>query len=179
MLLDRTDDKTPAELRCRAVLFLCSIYALRGIEVRNLKITDFDWVNERFVVRRAKRGPVQQFPIQYETGEAILRYLRFGRPQCDSPHLFVALNSPFRPVGKNVLGDLVRRRLQSLKIESTHYGTHALRHSCATQLVRRGSSLVDIAAFLGHRNIESVSTYAKLDTRSLRQVANFSLAGLR
>ena len=170
--------QTPAALRCTAVITLCSIYGLRGVEVRRLKLTDLDWINEKIVIRRAKRGPIQHFPLQFEAGEAVLRYLRGGRPACRSPYVFVTLKPPYRPVEQSVLSSLVRARIKKLQIETQRYGTHAIRHACATELMRKGSSLVEIADFLGHRSIQSVSIYAKLDKRSLGQVANFSLAGV-
>lgn len=70
-------------------------------------------------------------------------------------------------------------RMKRLGISSEHYGAHSLRHACATQLLSKGSSLKEIADFLGHRDMNSVSIYAKYDVRSLRQVATFSLAGVR
>jgi site-specific recombinase XerD len=178
MLRARTEE-TPADLRTTAILFLCSIYALRGIEIRGLTINDFDWVNETFTVRRAKGGKTQEFPIQFEVGEAILRYLRHGRPSCASRQLFVTLKPPYRAMDQSVLAQVVKARMKRLKVESLRYGPHALRHACATQLLRQGSSLIEIADFLGHRDIKSVGIYAKLDVRSLRQVAAFSLAGVR
>jgi integrase/recombinase XerD len=178
-MLDAPIGKRPAQLRTAAILSLCAIYALRGIEVRHLMINDFDWINETFVVRRAKRGPIQQFPLQYEVGQAVLRYLRYGRPTCSDSHLFVSLKPPYRPMNQCVLASLVRARMKALNIESMRHGTHSLRHACATELLRRGASLVEIADFLGHRSIQSVSIYAKLDHRSLRQIATFSLAGVR
>jgi integrase/recombinase XerD len=60
-----------------------------------------------------------------------------------------------------------------------HVGPHSLRHACATRLLKKGASLKEIADFLGHRNIKSVGIYARYDTRSLRKVAAFSLAGVR
>jgi site-specific recombinase XerD len=65
-----------------------------------------------------------------------------------------------------------------LGIKSAKMGAHALRHACATELLRKGSSLKDIADFLGHRGLGSVSVYAKQDPSSLRKVAEFSLAGV-
>jgi integrase len=50
---------------------------------------------------------------------------------------------------------------------------------CATELLRKGSSLGEIADFLGHSNLESVSIYAKHDIRSLRKIADFRLVGVR
>jgi site-specific recombinase XerD len=178
-LLRSAANGTPANLRTTAILFLCSIYGLRGIEIRSLTIDNFDWINETFSVQRAKGGKIQEFPIQFEVGEAILRYLRHGRPLCSSRHLFVTLKPPYRTMNQTVLAKVVRVRMKSVGIELARYGTHSLRHACATQLFRRGSSLIEIADFLGHRDIKSVGIYAKLDMRSLRQVAAFSLAGLK
>lgn len=178
-MLNSPNQQTPAELRAKAILHLCATYGLRGAEVRRLLLSHFDWVNEKFIVHRAKRGPIQLFPIQCEVGEAVLRYLRFGRPKCQSNHMFVTLKPPYRPMHQCVLAQMVRSRMENLRIESKRCGTHSLRHSCATELLYRGSSLVEIAEYLGHRNIQSVSIYAKLDKRALRQVATFSLAGVR
>jgi integrase/recombinase XerD len=178
-LLDSATNETVANLRTTAILFLCSIYGLRGIEIRSLTIEDFDWANETFSVQRAKGGKIQKFPMQFEVGEAVLRYLRHGRPSCASRNLFVTLKPPYRVMKQTVLARVVRLRMKSLGIELTHYGTHSLRHACATQLLHQGSSLIEIADFLGHRDIKSVGIYAKLDVRSLMRVATFSLAGLQ
>jgi site-specific recombinase XerD len=69
--------------------------------------------------------------------------------------------------------------MNQLGIKSENFGVHSLRHSCATHLLQRGSSLKEIADFLGHTDMKSVSIYAKHDMQTLRQVATFSLAGVR
>jgi integrase/recombinase XerD len=66
-----------------------------------------------------------------------------------------------------------------LGILSEHMGPHSIRHACATQLLKRGTPLKDIADFLGHSNLKCVSIYAKHDVRSLRQVSAFSLRGVQ
>lgn len=53
-----------------------------------------------------------------------------------------------------------------------------LRRACATELLRRGYPLKDIADFLGHSNLRSVSNYARFDSASLGNVARFSLRGV-
>ncbi len=53
-LLRATRGTEPATLRARAILLLCSIYALRSSEVVRLRLSDFDWRDERFSVQRAK-----------------------------------------------------------------------------------------------------------------------------
>ncbi|MBW8869939.1 MAG: tyrosine-type recombinase/integrase, partial [Acidobacteriales bacterium] len=73
----------------------------------------------------------------------------------------------------------VSRRLRALGLELDHLGPHALRHACATRLLQKGSSLKEIADFLGHRDTKSVGIYAKCDISALRKVAAFGLAGLQ
>jgi len=147
--------------------------------VARLRLSDFDWRDERFSVQRAKRGGVQDCPIQYEVGEAILHYLTKGRPRCPCRHVFVTLHPPHRPIAATSLWQITSRRMRKLKIDSVHLGPHSLRHACATHLLRKGTSLKQIAEFLGHRDSRSVGIYAKCDTRSLRKVADFRLTGLR
>ena len=176
-LIKDSDGPSKADRRAKAILLLCSIYALRNREIAQLTLGDFDWFNETFIVRRRKGGPIQQFPIQHEVGEAIIRYLQTARPECRSRHLFVTQYPPYRPL--RTVYAIISRRMKRLGIESVHVGPHSLRHACATALLRKGTALRDIASFLGHRNMESVSVYAKYDSRMLRAVAAFSLSGVR
>ena len=176
-LIRDSDGSSKADRRAKAVLLLCSIYALRNKEVTQLTLNDFDWYNETFIVRRRKSGPIQQFPIQHEVGDAIIGYLQASRPQCRSRHLFVTHHPPYRPL--RTIYPIINIRMKRLGIDSVHFGPHSLRHACATALLRKGTALKDIASFLGHRNMDSVSIYAKYDTRMLRAVAAFSLGGVR
>jgi len=178
-LLDGGNLSKPADLRASPILYLCSIYGLRSSEVVNLTLDDFDWTNETFIVRRAKRGRIQQYPIQFEVGEAILRYLQRGRPRSPCRNLFLTLKPPYRAVRSATLWTIIAKRVKRLGLDLKPFGAHSLRHSCATELLRKGSSLQDIADFLGHRDLQSVSIYAKHDVKSLKKVAAFSLAGVK
>jgi len=178
-LLDHDFGTKPADVRAEAIMSLCSIYALRSYEVVRLKLSDFDWANEIITIQRAKSGRVQQFPIQLEVGEKLIRYLKQVRPRCKCRNLFVSLKPPYRPVGTTILWVIIASRMKALGIQSKNFGAHSLRHACATQLLRDGTSLPDIAEFLGHSDLKSVSIYAKYDVEALRKVADFSLAGIR
>lgn len=175
-LLRSAQGDTTKDLRARALLLLLAIYGLRVSEVARLRLQDFDWRSETFCVLRSKRGGIQQFPIQYEVGEAILDYLRHGRPRCSCQHLFLTTQLPYRPLTTVSVCSIVRRRFNELGIQSKHHGPHSLRHACATRLLAKGSSLMEIADFLGHKTTQCAAIYAKYDRRSLRKVAAFSLA---
>jgi integrase/recombinase XerD len=177
-LLRLTQGGKPSDLRAHAIFMLCAIYALRASEIIRLTLDDIDWRNETITVRRSKRGRTQQFPLQFEVGEALILYLQKGRPHCSCRSLFITRSTPYRPIRSGALWSITGKRMKALNIESKCFGAHSLRHACATQLLKKGSSLRDIADFLGHRDIKSVSIYAKYDIRSLRTLANFSLAGV-
>lgn len=178
-LIQSANGQEPCELRARAILLLFSIYGLRSSEVAQLRLDDLDWRNEILTIRRAKRGKLQQYPLQYAVGEAILRYLQNARPCCSCRNLFVTGRPPHRPIQPTVLWPIVSQRIKRMGISSEHMGPHSLRHACATQLLKRGTPLKDIADFLGHSNMKCVSIYAKHDVRTLRQVSSFSLRGVR
>jgi integrase/recombinase XerD len=178
-LIESTNGSSPSDIRAKAVLLLFAIYGLRSSEVSGLQLSDFDWRNEIFSVKRAKRGGVQQYPIQYEVGEAIIQYLQKGRKRCASRHVFVSKNPPYGPIRPGPMWQIVGLRMRKLGIQLEHVGPHSLRHGCATRLLQKGASLQEIADFLGHRDIKSIGIYARYDIRSLRKVAAFSLAGVR
>lgn len=165
-------------MRIHALVCLAAVYALRGKELANLQLHDFNWHKETLTVRRAKGGRVQQYPLQYEVGEAVIRYLRFARPVSTSRNVFVTVKAPYRPMTpENVcttIGDFMKRT-SSLSGRPT---AHALRHACATELLNQGSSLQYISEFLGHKDLKSVSIYARYDTRNLTEIAAFSLRGV-
>jgi integrase/recombinase XerD len=177
-LLDHDFGSNPAALRASAITALGAIYGLRSSEVVNLKLGDFDWRNEIITIRRSKNGRVQQFPIQLEVGNKVIRYLREARPKCKHRNLFVSLNPPYRAVDSTTLWVIVANRLKVLGICSRNYGVHALRHACATHLLHEGTSLKDIADFLGHSNLRSVSIYAKHDMEALKRIAAIDLKGI-
>jgi site-specific recombinase XerD len=65
----------------------------------------------------------------------------------------------------------VRTAIRRAAIDPPHRGPHALRHTLATRMVRRGASLREIADILGHQGISSTEIYAKVDLPSLAAVA--------
>jgi integrase/recombinase XerD len=177
-LIKSASGNSPRDLRAKAIILLFAIYGLRSSEVAQLRLSDVDWYGETFTVRRAKRGGIQQFPIQYEVGEAIIRYLQQGRPRSSTDYVFVAANLPHGRINPPPMWQIVSKRMLALGIRPEQLGPHSLRHACATRLLKKGASLREIADFLGHRHIKTVSTYATLDNRMLRKVASFSMTGV-
>ena len=177
ILPDSQADK-PLQLRDRAILLLLAVYGLRSGEVRHLQLDGIDWEKERIRVVRSKSGRRELLPLEPHTGNAIARYLRHGRPNCENRHVFVTLKAPFRPLSAGALYHLVSHRLLSVAGPGKGRGPHALRHACARRLVDAGLSLKQIGDQLGHRSPDSTRIYAKVDLTSLRSVAVEDLGGL-
>ena len=153
-LLNVVRGQSALDLRARAIILLFIVYGLRSSEVSDLRLSDFDWRQETFGIRRAKRGGTQQYPIQFEVGEAILRYLQYARPRSPSRHLFVGIVRPFAPISEGGMWQIIATRMKQAAVTSNHIGPHALRHACATRLLRKGVSIPDIADFQNQREVE-------------------------
>jgi len=146
--------------------------------VIRLELGDIDWRNATFVVRRAKGGGVQQYPLLYAVGEAILRYLEYDRPPGGSRRVFLSLRPPYRETSQSSLWQAIGPLLREIGSRTDYVGAHSLRHACATRLLQKGASIKHIADFLGHRHVRSADVYAKLDIRMLRRVAAFGISDL-
>jgi integrase/recombinase XerD len=120
----------PTDLRAHAILCLCSIYAMRAAEISDLQLRDLDWENELFTIRRAKSGRVQQYPLQYEVGEAIIKYLQKGRPHCDSRHVFLSLSAPYRPMGTTAVFQAVSKRMKQNNVVVTLHSNPGIPPVC-------------------------------------------------
>jgi site-specific recombinase XerD len=68
------------------------------------------------------------------------------------------------------VGHIVRSALARAGIQRTRGAAHLFRHGLATQMVRKGASLSEIAEVLRHRSSASAEIYAKVSFESLRQV---------
>jgi len=169
---------SPDQLRERAILLLLAVYGLRSGEVRRLQLDDIDWKKDRLTVVRSKSGRRELLPLEPQTGNALARYLRQGRPKCDTRYVFVTLKAPLQPLSAGALYHLVSHRLLPVMGPGKSRGPHALRHACARRLADAGLSLKEIGDHLGHRSPDATRIYAKVDLASLRLVAMEDLGGV-
>jgi len=66
---------------------------------------------------------------------------------------------------------MVCRALERAGLDPPVKGTHLLRHSLATQMLKDGASLAEIGEILRHRQQQTTTIYAKVDLVSLRTLA--------
>jgi site-specific recombinase XerD len=167
-LLGACDRSRPSGLRDLAILTLQARLGLRSGEVAALQLGDIDWRAGEIVVRGKARCQ-DRLPLTVEAGEAIVGYLTGGRPRSRCPKMILTLYAPYRGIHPSSITQVVYRACQRAGLPAV--GGHRLRHALASEMLRQGSSLVEIGQVLRHRDLATTSVYAKVDRAALRTVA--------
>ena len=76
-------DGSSLGLRDFAVLQLLATYGLREGEICRLRLEDVNWRGESLRIRHTKTNAYSYMPLLAAVGEALLDYLRHGRPQVE------------------------------------------------------------------------------------------------
>jgi integrase/recombinase XerD len=170
-LLASVNGTSPVQIRSRCAILLCAVYGLRVGEVCRLRLEDIDWVEEKISVHRSKQRKSQTYPLTTEVGNALLRYLKEVRPRCAHREVLLTLRRPYRPVSVGALSTMTQKLQKRLGLKLKRYGSHALRHACATHLLAQGLTLKEVGDHLGHVSEAATRIYAKVDLVGLREVA--------
>lgn len=161
--------------RDAAIVAILATYGVRGIQVRQLQLSDLDWNAGRILFRACKRGkPILQH-LTAEVGNLLSDYIRLERPAMAlRPEVFLTHRPPYRPfTSSGSLSGLIARRFKEAQIElpeGVSLGTHGFRHAFASRLCGK-VPFKHISDMLGHRDYDSVQVYAKVDFDDLAQAA--------
>lgn len=170
-VLCRCDRKTALGRRDYAILLLLARLGLRAGEVVRLRLEDVDWENARITIC-GKGGKWAQLPLPADVAKATANYLRHDRPRCSCRRLFIRDYAPIEGFRRgNGIASIVKRALKRAGVASARKGAHLLRHSLATDMLRKGASLDEIGEVLRHRSSDTTAIYAKVDLNSLRALA--------
>jgi site-specific recombinase XerD len=167
-LIASCDMTTATGRRDRAVMLLVARLGLRSVEVVNLQLADIDWRAGEIVVRGKARRE-DRMPLPFEVGEAIATYLRLARPMSMSRRVFLTAKAPIEPIRPARVNDIVRRAC--VRVGIGRVGAHRLRHTLASELLRHGSTIIEVSQVLRHRDLATTAIYAKVDLDTLRRVA--------
>jgi len=144
---------------------------LRCSDVAAMQFSNLQWEDEKIVLSQQKTKAVIELPLFQDLGDAIIDYLKYGRPRSDLPYIFLRLVPPYNNMDNNALYGIMQKylRLSGIKYDERRHGPHALRHSLATNLLKQNTPLPVISSVLGHENTESTIGYLRVDTESLRK----------
>ena len=167
-VLATCDRRTVVGCRDYAVLVLLGRLGLRACEVAALHLDDLDWTTGEIRVHGKGRA-CSRLPMPVDIGKALVAYLRRATRSKTTRAAFVRCRAPYDAVTPSAIIAIARTALRAAGIQSG--GAHRLRHTAATQMLRRGASMTEVAQVLRHRHVNTTAIYAKVDRDSLRSIA--------
>jgi site-specific recombinase XerD len=172
-LLKAVDRGSPRGKRDYAILLLAIKLGLRASDICELTFDNIIWDRNVITLSQFKTQKYLELPLLPEIGNAIIDYLKYGRPSTDDRHCFLHVQSPYERIHSGDLGNLVRKYMNLAKINYSNrkHGPHSLRHSFASALLREKVILPVISEALGHSSMESTMEYLRVDTNALAKCA--------
>jgi len=171
-LLRSTNRSTGIGKRTYATILCLNDLGMRIGDVTRITFDDIDWRNGTIRIGNHKASIPFYLPLPKRVGEAIVAYIKDGRPVSNSRQIFLnhASHSGGAPANADILKAQIRMQWKIAGLFDKFSGTHIFRRSTATRLMKKGIPLKEIADFLGHQTIESTILYTQVDLPALRQV---------
>jgi site-specific recombinase XerD len=167
-LLASCDREAVAGCRDFAILLVLARLGLRAGEIAGAALDDVDWRAGQLRVR-GKGGRVDVMPLPADVGESLEAYVRRGRPKEPGGALFRSVLAPYGALSAPRVTGVVYAACERAGLARA--SAHQLRHTVATQMLKGGASLTDIAQVLRHVHIQTTAIYAKVDRLRMAELA--------
>ena len=166
------DLASPVGKRDYAIILLVARLGIRVSDVIRLEFDNIKWEKNCIQISQYKTNEPLVLPLFEDVGQAIIDYVKNGRPASDLKLVFITHKPPFQKFSdNNHLYGMFNKYLYKAGIEVTpekNHGMHTLRHSLANELLRKEIPLPVISEILGHKSLETTMQYLRADTEQLR-----------
>jgi integrase/recombinase XerD len=169
-LMDVCQGDKPLFVRDRAIFEIGYGCGLRVSEICGLTILDLDF-ESRLLRTRGKGDKERVVPFLGEVARIVRVYLDAARPQLKSKsgnaehrsenRVFLSFSG--RPLNRQDLWRILRKRGHEAGISQTRLYPHILRHSFATHLLSSGMDMRTLQEMLGHSSIVTTQAYSHFD----------------
>lgn len=159
----RNNARTPLELRDSAILIIGLFMGLRGIDVINLRFSNIDWKHQSIAITQQKTYRPLILPMPVPVGNSIFQYLKYGRQNSASDHIFLSHRAPYGNADRSACIAAMERVFNGEK-----HSFHILRRTFATRLLSAGIGTDTIRDSLGHSTIDTVNRYLSVDEEGIR-----------
>ena len=168
------DLKTPQGLRDRAILELLFSTGLRVSELAGLDVKDIN-LKTREISVMGKGRKIRVVFVSDSAAEALTNYLSARSDEYQPLFIRYKGGHPIDPEGWDArinvrsLERLVKKYalIAGIAIDPT---PHTLRHTFATDLLRRGADIRSVQELLGHANISTTQIYTHITNPQLKEV---------
>lgn len=171
-LLYCVDRGNPKGKRDHAILLIAIRFGIRASDICELTFDDFKWESSTIEFKQNKTGDTIVLPLLNDVGEAVIDYLKYGRPTVETNKVFLRLCAPIGQIKAPTLHSIVTHYMNKAGIhipKGKKHDPHALRHSLASALLHNNIPMPVISEVLGHADSKTTSTYLKIDTFNLRK----------
>jgi integrase len=124
-----------------AMVLLASRLGLRASDIANLKFSNLDWDNNLITLVMQKTDKTIELPLLADVGNAIIDYLRHGRPQSDLQHVFLSSRAPYVTATKEMVCSVINTIIckSGIDVTSKHHdsipnATHWQAHCLSMEL---------------------------------------------
>lgn len=173
-MINAIDRSSAKGKRDYLIMLLAAEYGWRASDITSFRLDQIDWEKNRISIVQYKTGVPIEFPLLASVGNAIIDYLKYGRPvggndviivNHENTHKGQKLESP-------TIHSIVSNAMSKASIanwKDKKHGPHSLRHSLATNMLKQNVAIPIISTILGHQSTEATKTYIGVDIPKLRQ----------
>jgi site-specific recombinase XerD len=148
---------------------------LRISDIKNLRLNNVNFVKKVISITQVKTDKPLTLHLLPDVGWAIIDYIKHGRPQSDSPEIFVRHVVPYTSFAvTDSVAHIIGKYANAAGINKplpTKNSFHMLRYGLASELLQKKISLTTISGILGHSELNVTTTYTKIDVTQLRACA--------
>lgn len=155
-----------------AIILIAARLGLRASDISRLKFENLDWNTNTIKINQYKTGKELTLPLLTDLGNALIDYLKYGRPKSEEGYVFLTEKPPYgRFTTSNVVTHVVQRAFKKagIDINGKRFGPHSLRHSLGSRMLEQSTILPVISEVLGHKNSGSTMYYLRIDLKSMEQ----------
>jgi site-specific recombinase XerD len=172
-MINAIDRSSAKGKRDYLVMLLAAEYGWRASDITSFRLDQIDWEKNRISMVQYKTGVPVEFPLLASVGNAIIDYLKHGRPaggdnviivNHENTHKGQKLESP-------TIHSIVSKAMSTANIanwKDKKHGPHSLRYSLATNMLKQNVAIPIISTILGHQSTETTKTYIGVDIPKLR-----------
>ncbi|KAA8480072.1 site-specific recombinase XerD [Arcticibacter tournemirensis] len=173
-LLLSVDRSTAGGKRDYLILLLAAEYGMRASDIRSLSLKHIDWETNTISFNQQKTDIPISYPLIPSVGNAIIDYLKHGRPPEGDAVIIVRHDSKRKGAQLTSSGiySIVESAFRATNIvnwKEKKHGPHSLRHSFASNLLKRGTGYYVISMAMGHSCSETTKAYLQIDFERLRK----------
>lgn len=152
-----------------AMVLLASRLGLRDSDIRLLVFSSLDWEKSIITLQQYKTKKEIVLPLLSDVGDAIIDYVKNGRPASSSKFVFLTVVHPYRKLESGTMQTIIMKCVKASGIYAAnrHMGPHALRHSLATTMMNNGTVLPVISDTLGHSSTDTTMVYLNVNIAGL------------